>query len=238
MPTATAEHDPLPSGHGFAGRLFAGVAPADLACARECFAVETVTFRRGDEILSCRQGSPTFGVMDAGTALDVRRYANGERALVDVLEPGDLIGEGWQAAHWRAAERPRERAIIASSAGRATLVDPARIIDPATSCPAQSIVQNNLLRSVLQKHERLRAKLEIVRHRSLRGKIGSFLLVEAQRRASDRFTLPLNRAELAEYLHADRAALSRELARMQHDGLISVNRNSFTILALDEELLD
>ena len=38
---------------------------------------------------------------------------------------------------------------------------------------------------------------------------------------------------LAEYLNCDRSALSRELSRMQHDGLIETWRSSFKLLDKD-----
>ena len=51
----------------------------------------------------------------------------------------------------------------------------------------------------------------------------------------DTFAVPLTRAGLAEYLNCDRSALSRELGRMQRDGLIETFRGSFKIL--DKERL-
>ena len=47
--------------------------------------------------------------------------------------------------------------------------------------------------------------------------------------------MPLTRAGLAEYLNCDRSALSRELGRMQREGLIETFRGSFKIL--DKERL-
>ena len=40
----------------------------------------------------------------------------------------------------------------------------------------------------------------------------------------------MTRAELAAYLNCDRSALSRELSRMQEDGLIELFRNTFKLL--------
>ena len=47
--------------------------------------------------------------------------------------------------------------------------------------------------------------------------------------AGKHFTIAISRTELAEYLSADRTALARELNHMKEEGLIDVNRNSFTI---------
>jgi CRP-like cAMP-binding protein len=217
--------------HGGASGFLEGVTPEQLACARTCLGLQLRSFERGEEIVACTAGHARYGVLDSGLVLDVRRYPDGERSLVDVIEPGDLFGEGWRAGSWGAGEPPRERAAIGSSPGSVLLLDAARLADPDVVCLAKPVIQNNLLQSVLHKQERLRAKIEILRHRSLRARIASYLLVEARRRGARHLTLPLTRTLFAEYLHADRAAVSRELSRMRDDGLIDYHRNSFVLLS-------
>ncbi|SJN11941.1 Hcp transcriptional regulator HcpR (Crp/Fnr family) [Leucobacter sp. 7(1)] len=209
--------------------FFAGISEEHFQCMRACLGVQAFAFDKDEEILACTGGPVTYGVLLSGAALDVRRHPHGDRTLVDVIEPGDLFGEGWQTQSWGSAACPRERAALGAAPGTVLLLDPARLSDPSVACPAKSLVQNNLLRSVLEKQERLRAKLEILRHRSLRKRITNYLVVEAQRRGTAQFSIPLTRIELAQYLHADRAALSRELARMKADGLIDYHRNSFVL---------
>ena len=46
----------------------------------------------------------------------------------------------------------------------------------------------------------------------------------------ENITIPFNRTDLANYLDADRSALTRELARMKEEGIIDYNKNTFTIL--------
>ena len=53
---------------------------------------------------------------------------------------------------------------------------------------------------------------------------------EAAAAHSNTFCIPLNRAQLAEYLGCERSALCRELSRMQKDGLIETYRGSFKLL--------
>lgn len=220
-------------------QLFAGLNPGQLECARSCLRIHSQDFARGEEILACQGGQPRYGVITSGVAFDVRRHANGERTLVDVIEPGDLLGDGWQPRTWHEANPSHERAAVGALPGQVLLIDPARLADERVSCPARFAVQNNLLRAVLAKEERLRAKLEILRFRGLRSRLGHYLLGEGRRRGGNRFTVPLNRSELAEYLHADRAAVSRELARMQEEGLISYHRNSFALgVGLSETALE
>ena len=209
--------------------FFAGISDEHFRCMQACLGIQAFAFEKDEEILACTGGPVTYGVLLSGAAFDVRRHPRGDRTLVGVLEPGDLLGEGWQTQSWGSAACPKERAAVGAVAGTVLLLDPARLSDPSVACPAKSLVQHNLLRSVLEKQERLRSKLEILRHRSLRKRIMNYLVVEAQRRGTVQFSIPLTRIELAQYLHADRAALSRELARMRADGLIDYHRNSFVL---------
>lgn len=234
FPDSPASADSLLSGLSL---LFDGISDEQYRCVRACLGVQSFTFEKEEEILACAGERSTYGVLVTGAAFDVRRHPQGERTLIDVIEPGDLFGEGWRAGTWGSGERPRERAAIGASRGSVLLLDPARLSDPTVMCPAKSLLQGNLLRSVLDKQERLRTKLEILRHRSLRKRIANYLVVEAQRRGVTQFSIPMSRIELAQYLHADRAALSRELARMKADGIIDYHRNSFALRAPSEAAL-
>ena len=65
---------------------------------------------------------------------------------------------------------------------------------------------------------------------SLRAKLCAYLLDEAHRAGADTFTISLSRAGLAEYLNCERSALSRELSRMQAEGLLETYKSSFKLL--------
>ncbi len=70
----------------------------------------------------------------------------------------------------------------------------------------------------------------MVSKKSLREKILAYLHMQAEEQQASRFTIPLGRLELADYLCADRSALTRELGSMQKDGLIRYDRNTFELL--------
>ena len=74
-------------------------------------------------------------------------------------------------------------------------------------------------------------KTEILCKKTLRSKILAYLEQEARNQGSRQFTIPFNRTDLANYLDADRSALTRELARMKEEGLVDYNKNTFAILA-------
>ena len=85
----------------------------------------------------------------------------------------------------------------------------------------------NMVRLICEKNIQLMEKVEVTSQKTLRDKILTYLRIQADRQGADRFEIPLKRTELAEYLCADRSALTRELARMKAEGLISYNKNTF-----------
>ena len=52
---------------------------------------------------------------------------------------------------------------------------------------------------------------------------------QALEQGSSSFSIPFDRQQLADYLNADRSALSNELGKMQRDGLITFRKNHFVL---------
>ncbi len=107
----------------------------------------------------------------------------------------------------------------------------------AMLCPCQKVCREhltflkNMITSLSEKNKFLMRRLGQVTQRSLREKIAAYLAEERTRQKSNSLTLPHNRRELAEYLAADRSALSAELSKMQKEGLITYEKNRFTLLS-------
>ena len=57
----------------------------------------------------------------------------------------------------------------------------------------------------------------------------AYLNSVALRKHSREFDIPFDRQQLADYLNVERTALSKELGKMQADGLIRTKKNHFVI---------
>ncbi len=65
--------------------------------------------------------------------------------------------------------------------------------------------------------------------KSARGRILSYLnSVSLQKKASE-FDIPFNRQQLADYLNLERTNMSKELSRMQREGILSCRKNHFVL---------
>ncbi|KAB1654556.1 Crp/Fnr family transcriptional regulator [Pseudoclavibacter chungangensis] len=205
------------------GELFEGIDGAGFECVRRCLGAHVVEFSKRDRIASERDDRPRIGVLLSGVALDASEHADGTSSVLDVIEPGGLFGDGWDSAGGAS------RVLVAAGEGRAVLLGSERLVGGHEGCGVRPRLVDNLLRAVLAKNERLRGHLELVSRRTLRERLIGYLRGESERVEGSTFTIPLSRAELADFLHADRAAVSRELSRMRDDGLVAYDRSTFAL---------
>jgi CRP-like cAMP-binding protein len=69
---------------------------------------------------------------------------------------------------------------------------------------------------------RLLYKTDVLSRQSLRDKIMTFFCIMQKKNQSESFYLRMSREQFAQYLCVNRSALSRELSRMQNEGLIEL----------------
>jgi CRP-like cAMP-binding protein len=98
------------------------------------------------------------------------------------------------------------------------------------SCKFHHRLIENMVTLIAKKNVALMDKVDILSKKTLREKIATYLLQEAGKQNNSYFDIPLGRVQLAEYLCADRSALTRELNTMRDEGLIEYDRNTFHIL--------
>ena len=81
----------------------------------------------------------------------------------------------------------------------------------------------------MQKNLALSGRSFHISHKTVRGRVMSYLNSESIRKGRTTFAIPFNRQQMADYLNLDRTALSKELGRMKREGLIDFNKNHFQI---------
>lgn len=76
----------------------------------------------------------------------------------------------------------------------------------------------------------LNRKVNYLMIKSLRSRICALLLEYHQKEGRDIFTLPMNRNGMADFLNVSRPSMSRELRRLQEEGVIEYHLATFRIL--------
>ena len=66
--------------------------------------------------------------------------------------------------------------------------------------------------------------------KTIRGRVLSYLNSVSLQKKSTEFDIPFDRQQLADYLNLERTALSKELGKMQREGLIKCRKNHFRLI--------
>jgi len=217
--------------------LFSRISSADLSSALTFLSAKAVRFEKDAIIL--HQGTPpkVFGLVLEGSAHVLSIDVSGNRTLVTALRAGDLFAETFVFSGISAIPV----SVVAAQDCTVLLLDHSRMaMHRQSDFPAHAILIANLLRILSNKNLQLSQKITILSQRTTRDKLIAYLLAQQKLAGSPRFTIPLNRQELADYLCVDRSAMSAELGKMKKAGLIACRKNEFEIVALhheDSELL-
>ena len=88
----------------------------------------------------------------------------------------------------------------------------------------------NLLMISVQKNLHLSWRSFHTAPKTIRGRVQSYLNAVSLQTGSRTFDVPFDRQQLADYLNVERTALSKELGKMQKEGLLTVRKNRFCLL--------
>lgn len=191
-----------------------------------CLDAHVSMFDAGQSMTPVSVVVPYTRVIIDGDAQLIRNDAMGNRSILDNCSSGSIVMSGLDR---RSVFAP-DTEVIASS--RCTTLD-FRILEhkEACECCMKYIgrIKGNLIDALLVSNRQLMRRLDILSCRSTREKILMYLHEESQRAHASTFEIPYNRQELADFLCIERSALSRELSRMQAEGIIVFERNRFSI---------
>ena len=96
-------------------------------------------------------------------------------------------------------------------------------------CTFHQRLIHNIVRISAEKNLGLSNRMMHIASKSIRDRLLSYLSEQALVNGRISFSIPFSRQQLADYLGVDRSALSNELSKMQKDGLITYQKNNFTL---------
>ena len=209
--------------------LFSGITAAELPSLLNCLGVNQKKFVKNEYVFVAGQEITHVGIVLKGQVQIVKDDIMGNRMILSECGPLDLFAESFACAHVDHAPV----SVLVTEPAEIMFIDCKRIITVCPgSCPFHTKLVENLLKVVADKNLLLNRKIEVISQRSIRDKLLAYFYAEAQKQNSRSFRVSFNRQELADYLCADRSALSRELSKLQAEGLVSCNGHDFELLSL------
>lgn len=196
-----------------------------------CMAPRTRRYQKGEFLLLAGYANKDVGILLQGRVTALKNTVDGASVAITRMAAGGLFGDVLSGSSERSPV-----SVMAETDCLAMFFPYQKIIRPCAHLHETHLqLMQNLVLTISNKYFALDRRVDLLICKSLRARISLWLLDEAEKNASDTFTVPLTRAALAEYLNCDRSALSRELGRMQSENLIETYRGSFKIL--DKERL-
>ena len=149
---------------------------------------------------------------------------NFDQITMHTFTGGYLFGEGLVINH--AKNSPVQVRAVEDSV--VLFIDLEMIYAAADNSPIRNILAGNLIKSLAKKNLILNQKVRILSQKSLRDRI--FIYLHTLPNDKDGYVrIPFTQTALAEYLGVNRSALSRELGRMQNEGLLIVNKGKMKL---------
>lgn len=207
--------------------LFAEIESRDLSPMLGCLGATARHYKKGTCIFSEGEPATHIGFLCDGSAQVERIDYNGNRTIVSNVDPGELFAESFACA----GEKHLPISVTATDDCDVILLDCRRITQSCcNACAFHQQMIYNLLKITAQKSIRLHQRAEIVSHRTTRDKLMAYLTQQAKKKNSQKFTIPFDRQELADYLEVDRSGLSAEISKLRKEGILNCHRSNFELL--------
>lgn len=181
-----------------------------------------VTFKKGQVLLREHTSTDRLGIILSGSADATHLTLDGRRTTAAHLNPSSVYGDAL------AANKGTKSPVTVTALENNTtvlLIPYEKILEYGSSTLCR-----NLTSLLADKYFEQHRRIDFMLCPDLRSKILSYLCSFDNAEAGKVFDIPFNREQLAEYLNANRSALSRELSRMKSDGIIDYHGNSFKLL--------
>ena len=207
--------------------LFKGIDPDSLKTMLGCIGYRIGSYKKGEIIAFEQEDIRHIGILLSGSADMIKEDILGNKTILARMSKNDMFGETFACGD----DTLSETTFIASEDAEILFLPFNKVIHTCTSaCVFHHRLVENMVGIMANKNRTLMRKVEVISRKTLREKIMAYLSWQAELNGHRYFEIPLGRVELAEFLCADRSALTRELAKMKDEGIIDFDKNCFRIL--------
>lgn len=207
--------------------LFAQIEEENLLRMLVCLGARVASFDKKYTIIA--EGNPAkyIGIVLSGSVQIVRIDYYGNRSILSEIGVSEVFAEAFACA-----EVPSiPVTVIANEPCDIMLIDCGHILHTCSNnCGFHQQLIFNLMKDLATKTIMFHQKIEITSKRSTREKLLTYLMFQAQKAGKNRFQIPFDRQELADYLEVDRSGLSAEISKLRKEGVLESDRNEFILL--------
>jgi CRP-like cAMP-binding protein len=206
-------------------RLFDNIDKKEIPNILNNFKSQKKLYEKGNIIIDMGDKVEAIYIILNGKIEISKEYDDTRKNIVNILESGEIFAEAI------AFSTNKISPIIAISLTKSEVIkiDIKNIFDNNLE-KNKNIFIENLLKIISDKNKFLSMKNDILSQKSLRSKIILYLEYMSNMQKSEKINIPYSRDKLAEFISADRSALSRELNRLAKEKMIELNGNKINII--------
>jgi CRP-like cAMP-binding protein len=206
--------------------LFRGMTDSEIAEALQVLEAHEKRYEKGETLLTAGSVTKRMGLVLEGSVTIESNDAWGNRTIISHVGCGQVFAETYVLLE----NEPMLVDVTASEDCRILFLRSGRIQSPQNSQnPWVLKYITNLLTISMHKNLILSGRSFHTAPKTIRGRVMAYLNSVSLQRHSREFDIPFDRQQLADYLNLERSALSKELGKMQKEGLISCRKNHFQI---------
>lgn len=206
--------------------LFTGLSDKEILNMVSCMSARITKHEKGSIILRRGDVLSWFGLVLSGNIHMIMEDFWGNRAILQLMEPSDIFGAMYACVR---TERLDYDAICVDDVVLLEMDGHKAFNVCTTPCSSHNTYIRNLLEVLAEENLRLTHKVAHISQRTTKDKLLSYLSEQAQKVHNNRFEIPLNRQQLADYLSVDRSAMSNELSKLRDAGIIEFKKNKFVL---------
>lgn len=210
-------------------RLFQGMGEKEIETLFVCLQPRLQKFQKQETLVWHDTQVKDLGILLAGKARSTKTNLQGNTQMISVLTPGSFIGVLLAASK----NRKSPVSVEALEEVQALFIPFEKLL---TTCHKNCVLHKKLIGNcfdgISEMSMVLHDRIDCLVCPSVREKILSYLNRLQKEQGSSLVEVPFNREMMAEYLNVERSALSRELSRLQKEGLLKFHKNKFNLLSI------
>lgn len=211
--------------------LFKNIGRIELIETLNCLKPRISYYKKDERVVNTGDPLTEMGIILTGELDISKETATGEKIIIGKLKQKSIFGE--IAVLSQANYAPAQ--VTATTSCTILFISPVTILGSCSKhCIGHVQLISNTVQLVAKKALNLNQKIDILVVKSMRGRICTYLARLYKQSDNYIMTIPFNRNGLAEFLNVSRPSLSRELGRMEDEGIIQMDGNKIEIINMEE----
>lgn len=207
--------------------LFSSMQDLDILKAVQCLKGTVKSYNKNEIIFLAGDKITKLGIVLDGSVLITKDDIMGNRNILTIISKPGMFGESFVLSNTQSIPV----SAICDSKCEILFLEFNSIIRPCESnCDFHNTLIRNMLNILASKNILLNNKIEILSSKTTREKLMTYFNMQVITKKSNKFQIPFDREALADFLNVNRSSMSRELSKMQEEGIIKFNKNKFEIL--------